>query len=169
MNALRNKVQLIGNLGAKAEFKTLESGKSVANVSLATNEVYKNQQGEKVTETTWHSLVAWGKQAELLDKYTDKGTEIAIEGKLTNRTYTDKDGIKRYVSEVLVTEILIFGGRAPKTENENPFWLIRFLEPQSDYPKSSLFKIGSIVDVGSFNPEYELEFIFRIKLKKNDI
>jgi single-strand DNA-binding protein len=121
MNALRNKVQLIGNLGAKAEIKTLESGKSVANVSIATNEVYKNQQGEKVTETTWHNIVAWGKQAEILDKYTDKGTEIAIEGKLTNRSYTDKEGIKRYVTEVLVNEILILGSKAPKTENENPF------------------------------------------------
>ena len=121
MNALRNKVQLIGNLGAKAEIKTLESGKSVANVSIATNEVYKNQQGEKVTETTWHNIVAWGKQAEILDKYTDKGTEIAIEGKLTNRSYTDKEGIKRYATEVLVNEILILGSKASKTENENPF------------------------------------------------
>jgi single-strand DNA-binding protein len=121
MNALRNKVQLIGNLGAKAEIKTLESGKSVANVSIATNEVYKNQHGEKVTETTWHNIVAWGKQAEILDKYTDKGTEIAIEGKLTNRSYTDKEGIKRYATEVLVNEILILGSKASKTENENPF------------------------------------------------
>ncbi len=111
MNALRNKVQLIGHLGAKVEVKKLDSGKSVGNVNLATNETYKNQQGEKVTETTWHHLVAWGKQAEILEKYTDKGTEIAVEGKLTNRSYTDKEGIKRYITEIVVNEILLLDSR----------------------------------------------------------
>jgi single-strand DNA-binding protein len=122
MNALRNKVQLIGRLGGKVEIKNLESGKTVGNVTIATNEVYKNAQGEKITETTWHNLVAWGKQAELLDKYTDKGTEIAIEGKLTNRSYTDKEGIKRYITEIVVNEILLMG--APKgqaVEADLPF------------------------------------------------
>lgn len=121
MNTLKNKVQLIGNLGAKADFKTLESGKSVANVSIATNEIYKNQQGEKITETIWHNLIAWGKLAEILDKYTNKGTEIAVEGRLTNRTYTDKDNIKRYITEIIVNEILVLGNKPPKIENENLF------------------------------------------------
>jgi single-strand DNA-binding protein len=112
MNALRNKVQLIGRLGGKVEIKNLESGKTVGHVTIATNEVYKNAQGEKITETTWHNLVAWGKQAELLDKYTDKGSEIAIEGKLTNRSYSDKEGVKRYITEIVVNEILLMG--APK-------------------------------------------------------
>jgi single-strand DNA-binding protein len=116
MNALRNKVQLIGNLGAKVEIKNLESGKITGRVTLATNEVYRNAQGEKITETTWHNLVAWGKQAELLDKYTDKGSEIAIEGKLTNRSYTDKNGEKRYITEVVVHEILLLG--SPKGEKK---------------------------------------------------
>ncbi|WP_026952895.1 single-stranded DNA-binding protein [Algoriphagus mannitolivorans] len=116
MNALRNKVQLIGRLGDKVEIKTLESGKIMGKASLATNEVYRNAQGEKVTETTWHNLVIWGKNAEILDKYTDKGSEIAIEGKLTNRSYNDKNGEKRYITEVVVNEILLLGN--PKGEKK---------------------------------------------------
>lgn len=107
MNTLRNKVQLIGNLGAKVELKTLESGKVVGHVTLATNETYKNQKGEKVTETTWHNLVIWGKPAETLSKYTDKGSEVGIEGKLTNRSYTDKNGEKRYMTEIVVNDFLL--------------------------------------------------------------
>jgi single-strand DNA-binding protein len=109
MNTLRNKVQLIGNLGAKVELKTLESGKVVGHVSMATNETYKNQKGEKVTETTWHNLVIWGKPAETLSKYTDKGSEVGIEGKLTNRSYTDKNGEKRYMTEIVVSDFLLMG------------------------------------------------------------
>ncbi|MFL0683422.1 MAG: single-stranded DNA-binding protein [Algoriphagus aquaeductus] len=110
MNALRNKVQLIGRLGDKIEIKTLESGKVVGRVNIATNEVYRNAKGEKVTETTWTNLVIWGKNAEILDKYTDKGSEIAVEGKLSNRSYTDKNGEKKYITEVVVNEILLLGG-----------------------------------------------------------
>jgi len=110
MNALRNKVQLIGRLGDKVEIKTLENGKIVGNVNIATNEVYRNAKGEKITETTWTHLVIWGKNAEILEKYTDKGSEIAIEGKLSNRSYTDKNGEKKYVTEVIVNEILLLGG-----------------------------------------------------------
>ena len=109
MNKLRNRVQLIGRLGAKADVKPLESGKIVANFNLATNEVYYNAKGEKVEETTWHQLVAWGKTAETIEKYTDKGSEIAIDGKLTNRSYTDKEGVKKYVTEVNVDEVLLLG------------------------------------------------------------
>ena len=118
MNALRNKVQLIGHLGAKIEVKTLESGKVVGNVNLATNEVYKNQKGEKITETTWHRLVIWGKNAEVLDKYTDKGSEIAVEGKISNRDYTDKDGVKRFITEIVVNEILLMGEKTAKMKEE---------------------------------------------------
>lgn len=109
MNALRNRVQLIGNLGDKIEIKTFDSGKKVGRVALATHESYKNKSGEKVEETTWHNLVLWNKEAEILEKYTDKGSEIAIEGKLTSRDYTDKDGIKRYITEVVVSEVLLLG------------------------------------------------------------
>ncbi|UMB53158.1 single-stranded DNA-binding protein [Lutibacter sp. A64] len=109
MSTLRNKVQLIGNLGNNPEIITLESGKKLAKFSIATNETYKNAQGEKVTNTEWHNLVAWGKTAEIVEKYLEKGKEIAIEGKLTSRTYDDKDGNKRYITEVVVTELLLLG------------------------------------------------------------
>lgn len=123
MNALRNKVQLIGHMGSKIELKTLESGKILGNVNIATNETYKNQKGEKITETTWHRLVIWGKNAELLDKYTDKGSEIAIEGKISNRDYTDKEGVKRYITEIVVNEILLLGNseKKEKMEADLPF------------------------------------------------
>ena len=107
MNNLRNKVQLIGRLGKNPEVKTLDSGKKVSNFSLATNERYKNNKGELVENTEWHNLVAWGKTAEIIEKYVKKGTEIAIEGKLTNRSWEDKNGDKKYATEVLVNEVLL--------------------------------------------------------------
>ncbi len=112
MYALKNKVQLIGNLGGKPEVKTLESGKKLATLSLATSESYRNASGDKVTETQWHRLVAWGKVADIAEKYLDKGKEIAIEGKLINRSYTDKDGNKKYITEVQVSELLMLGAKA---------------------------------------------------------
>ncbi len=107
MNALRNKVQLIGHLGADVELKTLDNGNSVARISVATNEYYKNKAGEKVTDTTWHNVVAWGKTAELANKLLKKGSEVALEGKLSNRSYEDKEGVKKYVSEVVMNEFLL--------------------------------------------------------------
>jgi single-strand DNA-binding protein len=107
MNAIKNKVQLIGHLGQSPEIKNIADGKKVANFSVATNESYKNLQGEKVAETQWHNIVAWSKLAEIAEKYLVKGIEVAIEGRLVNRTYTDKQGIKRYVTEILANEILI--------------------------------------------------------------
>ncbi|RZS97037.1 single-stranded DNA-binding protein [Cecembia calidifontis] len=115
MSSLRNRVQLIGRLGAKAEIKRFDDGKVKASLSLATNDFYKNQKGEKVEETTWHNVVAWGKPAEIIEKYTDKGTEIALDGKLTNRSYTDKDGVKKYITEVLVDNLVLLGEKAAVT------------------------------------------------------
>ena len=94
MNTLRNKVQLIGNLGNDPEIITLESGKKLAKFSIATNESYKNSLGEKITDTQWHNVVAWNKTAEIIEKYVTKGNEIAIEGKLTSRSYESKEGEK---------------------------------------------------------------------------
>ena len=91
MNTLRNKVQLIGNLGNDPEIITLESGKKLAKFSIATNESYKNAMGEKVTDTQWHNIIAWNKTAEIIEKYVTKGNEIAIEGKLTSRSYENKE------------------------------------------------------------------------------
>ncbi|MCW2119341.1 single-stranded DNA-binding protein [Flavobacterium sp. 7A] len=109
MNSLRNKVQLVGHLGNDPEIKNFEGGKKLANFTLATNDSYKNEKGEKVVETQWHKVVAWGKTAEIIEKYVVKGKEIAIEGKLTHRTYDDKNGEKRYITEVVVSELLMLG------------------------------------------------------------
>jgi single-strand DNA-binding protein len=111
MYALKNKVQLIGNLGNAPEIKNTENGKKLARFSIATNENYRNAKGEKVTETTWHNLIAWGKVADLAEKLLLKGTEVAIEGKLINRSYTDKDGNKKYISEVQVNELLLLNSK----------------------------------------------------------
>ena len=104
MNTLRNKVQLIGNLGNDPEIITLESGKKLAKFSIATNESYKNATGEKVTDTQWHNIIAWNKTAEIIEKYVTKGNEIAIEGKLTSRSYETKEGEKKYITEVVCNE-----------------------------------------------------------------
>ncbi|WP_406684608.1 single-stranded DNA-binding protein [Seonamhaeicola sp. MEBiC1930] len=109
MSTLKNKVQLIGNVGQEPTITNLENGKKVASLSLATNEHYKNGKSEKQTDTNWHSLVAWGKTAEVIEKYVNKGKEIAIEGKLMSRSYEDNEGVKRYVTEVLINEILLLG------------------------------------------------------------
>jgi single-strand DNA-binding protein len=107
MNTLRNKVQLIGNLGNDPEIITLDSGKKLAKFSLATNEHYKDKDGQKQTKTDWHNVVAWNKTAELIEQYLSKGKEIAIEGKLSTRSYEDKEGQKRYTTEVVVNELLM--------------------------------------------------------------
>lgn len=111
MYALRNKVQLIGNLGNAPDVRTTESGKKLARFSVATNESYTNAQGQKIKETQWHNLVAWGKLAEIVEKYLGKGSEVVIEGKLVNRNYTDKEGNKKYITEIEVNELLMLGGK----------------------------------------------------------
>jgi single-strand DNA-binding protein len=107
MNALRNSVRLIGNLGDNPKVRKLESGKTVANFNIATNEIYRDSKGEKQSETTWLRLVAWGKNAEVVENYVKKGSEIAIEGKITNRSYDDKNGEKQYITEILINQILL--------------------------------------------------------------
>jgi single-strand DNA-binding protein len=109
MNTLRNKVQLIGNLGQDPEIINLESGKKLAKFSLATNESYKDANGTKQTKTDWHNIVAWGKTADIVEKYVMKGKEVAVEGKLTTRTWEDKDGMKRYITEVVCNELIMLG------------------------------------------------------------
>ena len=109
MYALKNKVQLIGNLGHAPEVRTTETGQKLVKFSVATNEIYRNANGEKIKETQWHNLVAWGKVAEIVEKYLTKGKEVAIEGKLINRSYNDKDGNKKYITEIQVNELLMLG------------------------------------------------------------
>jgi single-strand DNA-binding protein len=118
MSTLKNKVQLIGNVGNEPEIITLESGKKVAKFSIATNEFYKNSNGEKEQNTQWHNIVAWGKIAEIVEKYVGKGKEIALEGKLTSRSYETKEGEKRYVTEVVANEILLLGIKGEESAME---------------------------------------------------
>ncbi|MGB5941567.1 MAG: single-stranded DNA-binding protein [Leeuwenhoekiella sp.] len=107
MSTLRNKVQLIGNLGQDPEIVNLDSGKKLAKFSIATNESYKNSKGERVTDTQWHNIVAWGKTADIIESYVTKGKEIAIEGKLTSRSYETKQGEKRYITEIVCNELVM--------------------------------------------------------------
>ncbi|MDO6736773.1 single-stranded DNA-binding protein [Wenyingzhuangia sp. 2_MG-2023] len=111
MNNLRNKVQLIGHLGAAPVVKEFGKDKKLANFSMATKEVYYNKEGERVTDTQWHNVVCWNKNAEIAEKYLDKGSEIAIEGKLTNDSWEDKEGNKRYTTKIVVNELLMLGGK----------------------------------------------------------
>lgn len=106
MNSLRNSVRLVGNLGMDPDVKTFDSNKKLAKLSLATSESYKNERGEKVTDTQWHNLVIWGAQAQIAGDLLKKGDEIVIEGRLNNRSYIDKEGNKKYFSEIVVNEFL---------------------------------------------------------------
>ena len=109
MNALRNSVKLIGNLGQDPEIVNLENGNKLAKFSIATTDSYKNAQGEKVEDTQWHNIVAWGKTADIVENYLLKGKQVAVEGKLTHRSYETKEGEKRYVTEIKCNELLMLG------------------------------------------------------------
>jgi single-strand DNA-binding protein len=111
MTAIRNQVQLIGNLGKKPELKNIGNGKQLVTFSLATSDYYLDNKGERKQQTQWHNVIAWGKTAQIVDKYLDKGSEIALNGKLVYRQYEDKEGNKRYITEVVATEILMLGGK----------------------------------------------------------
>ena len=107
MSTLRNKVQLIGHVGQDPEIKTFEGEKKLASLSIATKEVYKNEKGEKVEETQWHRITAWGKTADIIEKHVVKGKDIAVDGKLRHRSYDDKNGDKKYVTEIIVSELML--------------------------------------------------------------
>ncbi|MEL6304230.1 MAG: single-stranded DNA-binding protein [Bacteroidota bacterium] len=111
MSTLRNKVQLIGNIGNEPKIMNLENGNKVARFSMATNEYYRNAQGEKVQSTQWHYVVAWDKKADIIEQYAHKGKEVAVEGKLISRSYTNEMGIKCYVTEIVASEILLLGSK----------------------------------------------------------
>lgn len=113
--SVRNQVTLIGHLGKDPEFTTTQNGKSIARFSMATNESYTNSAGELVEKTEWHRCVVWGKKAEAVNKYLHKGKEVAVDGKLRHRTYDDKDGIRRSISEVEVTGFVMVGKKSDYT------------------------------------------------------
>ncbi len=118
MSTLRNRVQLIGHLGHDPEIKTLESGKKLARFTLATNENFKNAEGLKTEETTWHNIVAWNGSAEIASKYLAKGKEVCIDGRITYRTYTDKNGVQKGSTEIVVNELLLLGSTKEKPEKK---------------------------------------------------
>lgn len=111
MQNLRNRVQLIGRLGQDPETRSLTSGKVLTTFSVATSENYRNASGDKVEETQWHNIVAWGKVGEIASEYLSKGQEVALEGKLIHRSYETQEGDKRYVTEINLNELLMLGGK----------------------------------------------------------
>jgi single-strand DNA-binding protein len=111
MQNLRNRVHLIGRLGQDPEVKTLTSGKKLTTFSVATSDIYRNSKGDKVEDTQWHNVVAWGKVGEIAGEYLSKGQEVALEGKLIHRSYETTNGDKRYITEVNMNELLMIGGK----------------------------------------------------------
>ncbi len=107
MNALRNKVQLIGRLGQDPEITTFPDGNKIAKFSMATDDSYKDKSGQKIERAYWHNVVVRGGLVNIVESYVQKGQEIAIEGKLTNRSWEDKDGVKRYMTEIVCNELLM--------------------------------------------------------------
>ena len=109
MNNLRNSVRLIGNLGGNPEIKSLDKGNKFAKFTLATNDTYTDKEGKKITDTQWHHVIAWGKTAEIIEEFLTKGSEVAVEGKLVSRSYEGKDGDKKYITEIILNEVLMLG------------------------------------------------------------
>ena len=105
-----NKVQLIGNLGKDPELRYTASGTAVASFSVATTERYKDRDGNKKEDTTWHNCVVWRQLAEICGKYLHKGKQVYVEGKIKTRSYDDRDGVKKYVTEIIVDQMVMLGG-----------------------------------------------------------
>jgi single-strand DNA-binding protein len=118
MNNLNNKVQLIGRIGTDVEVRKFDSGNVKASFRMATSETYKDAQGNKQEETQWHNIIAWGKLAEILEKYTKKGSEIMIEGKIVYRSWETNEGVKKYITEIETLDIRLMGGN-PKAQTES--------------------------------------------------
>jgi single-strand DNA-binding protein len=112
MNTLKNRVHLIGNLGFDPEVREIAEGRKVARISVATHDSYRNAQGERITDTQWHTVVAWGSTAEAVERTLRKGSPVALEGRLVHRSYSGKDGIKRYVTEVVMNDFQVLAQRA---------------------------------------------------------
>lgn len=109
MSNLKNSVRLVGFVGSQPEVRTVGNNKKLVKMSIATNDFYKNDKGEKVEDTQWHNLIMWDKTAAIVEKYVNKGHEVTVEGKLTSRSYTDKEGNQKWVTEIIVNELLLMG------------------------------------------------------------
>ncbi|MBS2098462.1 single-stranded DNA-binding protein [Carboxylicivirga linearis] len=108
MTTLRNRVQLVGNLGMDPEIKAFDNGRKLAKFTVATNETYNGGNGKERTETQWHNVVAWGKQAEIASQNLNKGSEVALEGRITYRQYEDKNKQTRYITEIVLSSYLVY-------------------------------------------------------------
>lgn len=113
-----NKVILVGNVGKDPELKFTPSGQAVCNFSLATSETFKDKAGDKQTKTEWHNIVIWGKIAEIANQYLKKGSQVYLEGKITTRSWDDKDGNKKYTTEIVVSSFQFLSGTKGKDEGE---------------------------------------------------
>lgn len=111
MNTLKNKVHLVGNLGFDPEVREIAKGRKVARLSVATNDSYRNASGERVTDTQWHTVVAWGQTAEMVERLLRKGSPVMLEGRLVHRSYEAKDGSKRYITEVVMNNFQLLSGK----------------------------------------------------------
>jgi single-strand DNA-binding protein len=107
MNSLKNRVTLIGNLGQDPDIKTTETGKKVTHFTLATKDGYKNADGQKISETTWHNIVAWNGLADIAGKYLKKGREVAVEGRIVYKTYEDKKGATKNITEIVLNDLIL--------------------------------------------------------------
>lgn len=107
MNAIKNNVQIVGNLGRNPDVKTFDTGKKVANFVIACNDSYNDLEGRKIENTNWFNVSAWDGLATIAEKYMEKGSRVAINGRLHNKTWTDKEGKKRYSTEIVVTDLLL--------------------------------------------------------------
>ncbi len=119
MNSLANRVTLIGNLGQDPETKTTETGKKLTHFTLATKDGYKNAEGQRVNETTWHNIVAWNGLADIAGKYLKKGKEVAVEGRIVYRTYEDKKGITKYITEIVLNDLILLRSGKDKDQDQN--------------------------------------------------
>ena len=118
MNSLRHRAFLIGNLGQDPEVKTLESGKKVAHFTLATHDGFKNADGQRVEEATWHNIVAWNGLADTASKFLKKGKEVAVEGRIVYRSYEDKKGVTKYITDIVLNELVLLQGQKAKIKEE---------------------------------------------------
>ncbi len=114
-----NKVILLGRLGADPQLRYTPSGRAVVNFSIATNQVWKDQEGKQQEKTEWHRVVAWAKLAEIIGEWLKKGSNCYIEGRLQTRSYEDTSGVKKYITEVVATDLEMIGGGAKKDTSES--------------------------------------------------
>lgn len=115
----KNLVVLIGRVGKDPEIKRSDSGKTIATFSFVTSEKYTDKNGEKIENSQWHNIVIWGKLAEVVEKYVKKGDQLSIDGKINYRTYDDKDGNKKYITEIICNELIMLGGKREAKQSDN--------------------------------------------------